>query len=234
MKYCTTIAFLFLINISLVKAQGTEVGVMTTFEGEQITLYKRGSKKMNLSRMEKGCDCQLGKGNVLLYVSKDGEINKIKQSQIKNLKLNKGTSYCKEASSSMTGGGMMNYDLGMKLPESLELFGLPIKKNGKLISLHSVLFEGDKHILTLHSRSTMESNVYIFTKEKHQFITGGYNYLEVGYGKEGKKALQEIKNNFRACKEFINAINETVSRNSKVKRLQMVPVLQNAYSQTCN
>lgn len=198
-------------------AQNAGVGEILTNDGSTITLYSNAKKGKRIGRMQKDCDCQLSKGNLFMYFGQDGKLAKYSQGKIKKVSLKKGTALCREYDTDMAAGMALLGDLGIRIPQDAEMFGLPFKKNGGPRALQDILYRSDKYILTMYTSMDLNSSIYIFTADNYEYVTGRYNYMEVGYGGAGKKALAEIKKYFGDCSDMIQTIESTLEKNKSQK-----------------
>lgn len=208
------------------------VGYIETFENEKIDLYARPDKKVNLSRMAKDCECEIESGNSLLYVNQEGKVKKIKRSNIKHLFLSAGNLLCKETSQQILGNTHKS-TLGAETSQDLHYFGLPTKKKGKGIDIHSVLLESNDYMLTMHDNSSLGPKVYIYRISDEKLMSDPISFYTIGYGKDGKKAFLDLKKYFKDCTKFVNAIDDQFERNKKTKKMRRMPVLLNIQYNQC-
>lgn len=210
--------------------QAQTVGYFETFEGEKIDLHASTNKK--LSRMPQGCECELSKGNDLKYVNEEGKVAKIKQYKIKQLHLSKGNTLCLEAMRSSF-GNVSNVGLSAELDMDIDYYGLPTKKKGKFVGLHSVIFEANDYMITMYSDAEMNAYCYIFRKSDNKLMADPFLYLSVGYKKKGTQALNDIKKYFKDCTEFIDSLESQLAKNENLGRFRKVPIMQSISSNQC-
>jgi len=219
---------LLLVLQSIIIAQ-TNLGFIVTTDKETIEVYKRPNKKVNMSAMEKDCDCQKDGGSSFAYVNKEGKVKKMSQSQIAKVSLKKGTRYCTGYQSRIVAGVT-----GVKAPSDFELFSLPIKKNGRIKVLQSIVFTSPKYILSMYQESDLDQKLYISTTSNNQFVDGDFLYGAVGFGKQGQKSLASIKRYFKDCTAIIAEIDAAVKHNKNAsKRRNKIAVLQNTFGMSC-
>lgn len=231
MKFLSFLLLLSFSSFSLF-AQASAIGTFETFEGEAISIYNYPTnKKINLSAIDKGCDCMLQKLK-LFYFNEAGKLQKIKQSEVKQLNLQEGTNYCQKMTKSM-GGQKMEHTMEIKLPEPMLFLGLPTIKTGRAIVLQTVLASSAKYILTLFTNDAGNGFCYIYNKEDYKYVDGKMAYEAIGYGKSGERAYAAIKKYFKDCPALIASMEAIKKENKKGKSFQRRMLLQDAASVSC-
>jgi len=195
--------------------EAKQVGTIITADGNEIKIFASSKKKIKVSRMSKGCDCQISSKFAFLYHDSDLKVRSLKPSEITKIILLKGTNHCVSMStSSAIGNATQDLVIEAETPHDTELFSLPFKKGGKRKLIHSVIFKSDDHILTLAKMTSSTQGAFIFSTDTNQMKMERFDLLSVGYGKEGTKSLNAIRKYFKDCPEFIETINQNIEGNS--------------------
>lgn len=233
MKISQILLFL-LLPLYTTYGQQAVIGSIETYDGATINLHapKNGNRKINFSGMAAGCDCMVGRGKVL-YHDAQGKLGKISQKEVKKLTLNEGLTYCRPLTQDMASGNSVKQILDVKLPAEMTLIGLPVKKNGKLRLLHQILLQNDRYLLSMYSRDDGFSSVFIFTAKDHRYIGGSYAYQSIGYGGEGKKGYEKIKQYFKDCPEMLADMEKLKKENKEAGLFGKKPLLFNVHTIGC-
>lgn len=213
MKLFKTILFLVLGTASLF-AETEQTGTIITMTGETINIYKHPKKrKANFSKLPVGCDCSNQKYK-FYYIDSEGNLAKIAEKEIKQLSLEKGTTYCKEYSSGRSPNGL---NINQELPEGIEMRALPSTARGKKLVLQTILASNEKYMLSLFSNEAGNGFVNICDKNGKP-VKMSMSYLGFGLGKKGAADIQAVKKYFKDCEKLLNIIDENVKRNKAAKR----------------
>ncbi len=223
-----SVVFLFLLTSISLLATGSEIGVIETFKGETIRLYKHpSSRKVNFSKLRVGCDCTI-QTSKFYFINNKGKVEKMAEKYIKKLVLNKGANYCRdyERSSSLGSGSTRGISLESGLEHDTEMRALPVGSRGKRLVLQTILARNKKYTLSMYTSDSGGAHITICSVKDRKFIDHE-GYLYVRKSKGFIEFYQKLKTYFKNCDKLIELLEKNEKTNASIsKRNQKIPPLE--------
>jgi len=210
------------------QAQAKVIGKIILVDDTEVEFYKRS----DLKKIK--CDCTIKSLDGFEFFDREDKYAKVKAKEVKKLIVNKGTKLCKQyydgEISPVTNQSKLDKVFDIITTKELVMYGLPRDKIGRKFGLQCKIYESDDYLMTMYNTSKFNYHLFIYSKASGKLVSGRHHYTAVGYQRQGKLALSEIRKYFHDCPDLLKVMDEGLSYNKGVNRRARKPILKSFVS----